>query len=1184
MSALTSLLARDQAVPVRKIEEALQRLVVVGGDMGTSLLECDALPENVLAAYQAALHSLLPATRDEVMRVSRETVRLIPREVAEKHRIAPLAIDGRALLVAVAEPLPKDVESQLGFLLGYELVLRVVCDVRISAALLHHYGVEAPVKHRRLIDTLRHRDAGPVPYVAPPDAAILEERAQKSVARKSLASAWLDELDEPDTGPEPEPVRASIAPPPSEGRTTDPLGIHSSKITELLGDLVLKPETIPSPPPAGAAELEFDGSDTMPYALPTASSAVMSIEDAQRAASIAPPPASIAPPPSSIAPPPSSIAPPPSSIAPPSSSIAPTPRTSVFPSSAGQELAVNPTLGVGVRRSQPPPPMERPRVAPIVEIAEAEPSEGVRERARASSKVRGPLTAAQGVKLLADATTRDDIVGVFFGFSRQFFDYSALFSVASDRADGLDAFGDGASLATVRGHSFSLEETSRPSRLVLAKSTLQAQLGRAVTDEDHAFLRVLERPLNTFTVVQPVVLRGRAVLLFVGDRGGDAFTLSDVPEFVGFVPRVVDAIEKLILRKKREGAASKEAPAPAPAPAPSEPPPRKVDRWAPSSVASLDEGVSTERRRSPSLLDAIAATGIADLRPELDAIAARGFQEAPGEIRPLATLPPEDELFAESEPTDAPRSLLESSAPFASILPASPDGDLGEELEPEHATIPMPGRIRSEPAEASIEALRRLPRRSPTMREVLGIPRAAPPPPTTHGNLFETTSELTVDGESALPPSVEADASVEGTLAYEGPSKTIPAPPPPSDDDDDEPELVFGTDEEEDEEDGDEDEEDENPIRSAPTEPGKRIDGSPPIRSARAVSDRLPRRDPRREDDGPVQHDVVLTRSLRPTDSHNVPSVIVDGLLYERPTHDREVPSVIVDMGDNVRALVDDLAHASPDGETPSIDLLLRLGEAALPVLAQAFPGPLWFDRRGPHRKLPRGRDISGIARGIVAFRDRAAPYVRALLGATVADRRFYALLVASEIPSGVLVEAIAHLAFDADLGIRSLAVEILPKFASFPEFEAQLVSIRRTARIRGKDPERRLQAIALLAALRDGDAVQTLTDLLEDDDVAVRRACHGALVAITCEDLGDSSRRWAAWVERHQKEHRVEWLIEALTGSDDHLRARAGEELKSLTQQYFGYHSGASRREREVVQSKYRSWWEAQGRPLFTK
>jgi hypothetical protein len=796
--------------------------------------------------------------------------------------------------------------------------------------------------------------------------------------------------------------------------------------------------------------------------------------------------------------------------------------------------------------------------------------------------VRGPLTAAQGVKLLAEATTRDEIVGVFFGFARQFFDYAALFAVTSDRADGIDAFGDGASLTTVRGHSFSLEESSRPSRLVLARRTLQAQFGRASTDEDHAFLRTLERPLNTFTIVQPVVLRGRAVLLFVGDRGGDAFTQSDIPEFVGFVPRVVDAIEKLILRKKREGASptgaaptAQQAAAQEPAPiaAPSVRPPRRSDRWALSS-ATPAEGFSGEHQRTPSLLDAIAATGIADLRHDLDAIGARAIQDAPEEIRPIATL-------AEEE--------IETPAYVQVQAASEPDAAL-EDFDTGRMTIPMPEPIPAEPVavetavsvSSSVEALRRLPRRSQTMREVLGIPRAAPPPPTTSDDVFEPGSFTQEPAAPEPTPSVPPrEASVEEA---ESP-KTIPAPPPG--DDDDEPELVFGTssDEGEDDSGDDEEDEDENPIRSAPTEPGKRIEGAAVLREPRRIAtDKLPRRDPRREDDGPVQHDVVHTRSVRPPagSARELPSVIVDGLLYDRPTHDREVPSVIVDMGDNVRSLVDDLAHASPDGEAPSLELLLRLGEASLPVLSQAFPGPLWFDRRGPHRKLPRGRDISGIARGMVAFRDRAAPYVRALLGATVADRRFYALLVASEIPSGVLVEAIANLAFDADLGIRALAIEILPKFASFPEFVTQLATIRRTARIRGKDPERRLQAIALLAALRDAESLQTLTDLLEDDDVAVRRASHGALVAITCEDLGDSSRRWGAWVEKHQNQHRVEWLIEALTGSDDHLRARAGEELKSMTQQYFGYHSGASRREREVVQAKYRSWWESQGRALF--
>src|SRR5688500_9837193 len=106
-------------VPVRKIEEALQRQVVSGGDTETVLLEMGVVAEDVLSAYRAALFGLLPATRDEVMKTPRETIRLVPREIAERHRIVPLWAEGRTLVVAVSTPLGGDGEHQLGFLLGF---------------------------------------------------------------------------------------------------------------------------------------------------------------------------------------------------------------------------------------------------------------------------------------------------------------------------------------------------------------------------------------------------------------------------------------------------------------------------------------------------------------------------------------------------------------------------------------------------------------------------------------------------------------------------------------------------------------------------------------------------------------------------------------------------------------------------------------------------------------------------------------------------------------------------------------------------------------------------------------------------------------------------------------------------------------------------------------------------------
>src|SRR4051812_3757943 len=121
MSAFTSLLARDQVVLVRKIEEAIQKQVVSGGEIDSILLEMDLLPENVAAAYRAAMFELLPATRDEVMHAPREVVRLVPRDIAEQYRIVPLAAEGRTLVVATTAPLKPEAVQRLGFLLGHDL-------------------------------------------------------------------------------------------------------------------------------------------------------------------------------------------------------------------------------------------------------------------------------------------------------------------------------------------------------------------------------------------------------------------------------------------------------------------------------------------------------------------------------------------------------------------------------------------------------------------------------------------------------------------------------------------------------------------------------------------------------------------------------------------------------------------------------------------------------------------------------------------------------------------------------------------------------------------------------------------------------------------------------------------------------------------------------------------------------
>ncbi|MDQ3031928.1 MAG: HEAT repeat domain-containing protein, partial [Myxococcota bacterium] len=478
-----------------------------------------------------------------------------------------------------------------------------------------------------------------------------------------------------------------------------------------------------------------------------------------------------------------------------------------------------------------------------------------------------------------------------------------------------------------------------------------------------------------------------------------------------------------------------------------------------------------------------------------------------------------------------------------------------------------------------------------TLQSMLGIPRDAPPPP---------------DAQVTLPP------------VSERPPPHVVSQPPASvaDTEEDEPELTVSHvgSGELDDDDLDDDAPSEPPIaltstrseasRAASSRPGTSQGGGsysvrdaavdviaprkrtsiPPVASERPRSAHSSRPDPRAEptSDTPVTREVISVPAIdarRRDEPENAP-----GRLRPAPPSSEEMPSVIVDMGDSVNALVVDLTHCGPEDEGAIVDAIVRTGEIALPTLAQAFPGPPWFDRRRPYRRLPRGRDVSAIARALVAFRERAVPYVESLLDAGQVDRRFYATLVAGELLHPGLVAALAERIFDDDDGTRAAALELLPRFRVFPtEWSESIAQVRRAAKIRGRDLKKRHRAARALGAVRDPGALRLLVELLDDEDAELAEIAHRSLVEITCEDMGTAGRRWTPWLQKHEKQHRIEWLIDALSHSDEAIRTGAGEELKVLTQQYYGYHAASPRKEREVVQQKYRRWWDEEGARLFT-
>ena len=308
------------------------------------------------------------------------------------------------------------------------------------------------------------------------------------------------------------------------------------------------------------------------------------------------------------------------------------------------------------------------------------------------------------------------------------------------------------------------------------------------------------------------------------------------------------------------------------------------------------------------------------------------------------------------------------------------------------------------------------------------------------------------------------------------------------------------------------------------------------------------------------------------------PEFVTPSKNTQYPPAPREA-SVIVDTLGQTRGLIEDLCKCGPDDEAPTVQSLLRVGDEALDLLIERFPGPLWFDRRRPYARLPFGRDTGPVARALAAFGETALPKIVPLLRAQNADVRYYATLFASDRVHPELLVPIAERLFDEDPQIRLMVRDVLPSYRSLPSF-AQVLGSLRTRMLETRAPvPARLAAIDAVANLRDGQAVPALVELLAHADRQLSIPAHRALVVITCQDFGTSTKKWRLWYEDNQHRHRVQWLIESLMHGEQNLRSAAGIELQKVTQVYYGYVASAPKRDRERAQKRYQDWWDGEGR-----
>ncbi len=154
MAKLGQLLVARGWITVQQLTRALKNQNVTGGRLGTSLLEMDAISEELLLKGLSEQLGVPTATADDLRGVAEEVIGLVPDKLARRCRAIPFRVEGGRLDLALMDPRNLSAQDEIAFASGKRVKVFVAEEVRILEALERYYGEECPSRFGLVLDRL----------------------------------------------------------------------------------------------------------------------------------------------------------------------------------------------------------------------------------------------------------------------------------------------------------------------------------------------------------------------------------------------------------------------------------------------------------------------------------------------------------------------------------------------------------------------------------------------------------------------------------------------------------------------------------------------------------------------------------------------------------------------------------------------------------------------------------------------------------------------------------------------------------------------------------------------------------------------------------------------------------------------------------------------------------------------
>jgi type IV pilus assembly protein PilB len=140
---LGELLVRENLISVQQLRKAQEEQQKTGTRIGTALIKVGAIEESKLTDFLSKQYGV-PAINLKEFDVEADIIKLVPKDVAEKHLVVPVNRAGSALIVAMCDPSNIYAVDDLKFLTGYNIEAVVASEPAIREAIERYYAEKGP--------------------------------------------------------------------------------------------------------------------------------------------------------------------------------------------------------------------------------------------------------------------------------------------------------------------------------------------------------------------------------------------------------------------------------------------------------------------------------------------------------------------------------------------------------------------------------------------------------------------------------------------------------------------------------------------------------------------------------------------------------------------------------------------------------------------------------------------------------------------------------------------------------------------------------------------------------------------------------------------------------------------------------------------------------------------------------